>query len=77
MSGKPAVEASLFVNDPRYDAYREGLERAREVALRRLLRRNQPFETMTRLAGEISAIDFALGLPAELLESDPQTTPNP
>lgn len=77
MTSKPAVEASLLVNDPRYESYREGLEAAREVALRRLLRRNQPYETMTRLAGEISALNVALGLPAELLESDPQTSPNP
>lgn len=73
MSEFPAVEAKLFVEDSRYSAYREGLLERRKEAERRLLRRGQAFETMTRLAGEISAIDYALGLPAELLVSDPET----
>lgn len=72
MTTKPAVEAQLLVEDARWPSYRDRLLEHRETAERKLLRRNQPFETMTRLAGEISAIDFALGLPAELSESDPK-----
>ncbi len=77
MSTKPAVEARLLVEDSRYLAYREGLEARKADALRRLLRRGTPFETMTRLAGEVSAIDYALGLPAELLGSDPAAENTP
>lgn len=73
MPSKPAVEAMLLVEDARWPAFREGLLAKRREAERRLLRRGQPYETMTRLAGEISAIDHALGLPAELMASDPQT----
>lgn len=61
----------MLLEDPRYESYKAGLEEKRDEALRKLLRRNQPYETMTRLAGELSAIQFALGLPAELLGSDP------
>lgn len=70
---KPSVEARLLLEDPRYESYRVSLEERRDEALRKLLRRNCPFETMTRLAGEISAIQFALGLPADLLGSDPDS----
>lgn len=73
MTTKPAVEAQLLVEDPRWPSFRDSLLAKRDEAERRLLRRGQPYETMTRLAGEISAIDHALGLPAELMASDPQT----
>lgn len=67
------MEAQLLVEDSRWPSYRDSLLALRAEAERRLLRRGQPYETMTRLAGEVSAIDRALGLPAELMASDPQT----
>ncbi len=72
MSTKPSVEARLLIEDPRYESYRVGLEAKREVYVRALLRPNQDHVRMSRLAGQVSAIDFALGLPAVLLESDPR-----
>lgn len=72
MTTKPSVEARLLIEDARYESYRLGLLEKREKALRALLRRNQPYEVMTRLAGEVSAFDHALGLPADLVGSDPQ-----
>lgn len=71
MSEQQALDARMLLEDSRYEAYRVELEAKRERALKGLLRRNQPYETMTRLAGEVSAIDFALGLPAELMKLDP------
>lgn len=71
LPSQPAIEAQLLVEDARWPAFRDGLLARRGEAERRLLRRGQAFETMTRLAGEISAIDYALGLPAELASSDP------
>jgi hypothetical protein len=66
-----ALDARMLLEDARYESYRVELEAKRDRALRALLRRNQPYEAMTRLAGEVSAIDFALGLPAELMVLDP------
>lgn len=66
----------MLVEDRRYEAYRLDLEAKRDTYLRALLRPNQDHVRMSRLAGQISAIEYALGLPAELLGSDP-ASPNP
>lgn len=65
----------LFIENPLYAAYREDLEAKREAYVRALLRPNQDHVRMSRLAGQVSALDYALGRPAELLEDDPVQTP--
>ena len=62
----------MLVSDPRWPAYREYIEDRRAVAVKAILKRGLSYERMTRLAGEISAYDFALGVPAELEKLDPE-----
>lgn len=73
MSDFPAVEVKLLVEDSRWPSYREALEQKRADAVKAILRRGLTYERMTRIAGEISALDFALGVPAELEKLDPES----
>lgn len=65
----------LMVENPLYAAYREDLEAKRETYIKALLRPNQDHVRMSRLAGQVSALDYALGRPAELLDDTPSPTP--
>jgi len=72
---QPQVEMRLFVENPLYAAYKEDLEAKRATYVNALLRPNQDHVRMSRLAGQISALDYALGRPAELLDDTPSPTP--
>jgi hypothetical protein len=63
----------LMIEDARYEAYRVDLEAKRALYMKALLRPNLDHVRMSRLAGQISALDYALGLPAQLLDSDPSS----
>lgn len=71
------METRRLVEDPRWPAYQERLVAYRKKAEDALLKRSTDFPTMRRLAGEISAIDYALGVPAELLELEPRNLDTP
>lgn len=66
MPGKPAVEARLLLEDPRYEAYRLGLARLLDKAESALRSPRNDHPRMCRLAGEASALRAALALPYEL-----------
>lgn len=74
-STQSAVEMRLLVENPLYAVYRDDLEAKRETYVRAMLRPNQDHVRMSRLAGQISALDYALGRPAELLDETPSPTP--
>lgn len=73
MSEFPSIDAQRLLEDPRYAAYAESLREKREKYMRALINARDQ-ERSERLRGQILALEYALGLPAELLTADPQTT---
>lgn len=71
MTGKPAVEARLLLEDPRYETWRVRLETALERAHSDLRRSGKDHAYMCQRSGEARALRFALGLQAEMSEEDP------
>lgn len=63
-----------LVADERWPAYRERLEKRKGQLLHRLSTHEAlDHPAMCRLVGEIRGIDYALGTPAALADSDPRS----
>lgn len=65
----------MLVENPLHAAYKNDLERLLEQKVNALLRPGKDYARMTRIAGEASALLYALGRPAELMKLDPEQTP--
>lgn len=74
MSTIPAIEAQALLADPSWPTYRQRLLE-RRLVLEGRLQREKPMDhpAMCLTAGEIRGLNYALGIPDELLRSDPRS----
>lgn len=84
MTVHPSLEGRDLLADDRYPGYRAALEAERdrwEASMTKIPRADLNPQAhhahMTRCAGAISALDFALGKPEQMKDSTPESTPTP
>lgn len=75
VASKPAIEARMLLEDPRYETYAADLQAKYDHAIDVLLKPITATDhvRMARIAAQAAAFKYALGLPAELEKTDPNT----
>lgn len=70
----PAIEVQALLADPSWPTYRQRLLDRRAAIVRRLsTHEGLDHAVMSRLAGEIKGLDYALGIPDEMRSADPRS----
>jgi hypothetical protein len=73
-SATPAIEVMNLMADPRWPSFVDRLEHRKAQLLHRLATHEAlDHPAMCRIAGEIRGLDYALGTPAVLADSDPRS----
>lgn len=67
----PSIEGRDIFADGRFPGYQAALEKERSDYDKRMRRIGCDPRVMDRCAGAIEALDFALGKPSEMKDSDP------